>query len=89
MLVSRLARDHNVTLTPMLTNETTTSTVEGEEEPNPAASLPATPQRLPSIWSMPAWKDGWFEVQDAGSQFIVASTDFCAGNGGKTLAMLS
>ena len=47
---------------------------------------------------MPAWKDGWFEVQDAGSQFIVASTeivpgetvvDYCAGNGGKTLAMLS
>jgi 16S rRNA (cytosine967-C5)-methyltransferase len=107
MLVSRLARDHNVALTPMLANETTTSTVEGEEEPNPAASLPgclrlvpslATQKRLPSIWSMPAWKDGWFEVQDAGSQFIVASTeivpgetvvDFCAGNGGKTLAMLS
>jgi 16S rRNA (cytosine967-C5)-methyltransferase len=47
---------------------------------------------------MPAWKNGWFEVQDAGSQFIVTSTefvpgesvvDYCAANGGKTLAMLS
>jgi 16S rRNA (cytosine967-C5)-methyltransferase len=108
LLVSRLARDHNVTLVPMATNETTTSTIaEQVGEPNPVATLTgclrlvstSTPEhRPPSIWSMPAWKDGWFEVQDAGSQFIVASTeivpgdtvvDYCAGNGGKTLAMLS
>jgi 16S rRNA (cytosine967-C5)-methyltransferase len=48
---------------------------------------------------MSAWKDGWFEVQDVGSQCIVAATevdgndevviDYCAGNGGKTLAILS
>ena len=52
-----------------------------------------------SIWAISAWKEGWFEVQDVGSQFIVASTelddddkvviDYCAGNGGKSLAMIS
>jgi 16S rRNA C967 or C1407 C5-methylase (RsmB/RsmF family) len=106
MLISKLARDHNVTLVPMLNEATAAFTIEVVEEPNPVAALPGclrlvpstTQQRPPSIWSMPAWKDGWFEVQDAGSQFIVASTeivpgetvvDYCAGNGGKTLAMLS
>jgi len=57
-----------------------------EEQPNP------------SIWSMSAWLDGWFEVQDAGSQFIVDAIeaksgqtiiDYCAGNGGKTFALAS
>lgn len=51
-----------------------------------------------SIWSMQAWKDGWFEVQDAGSQWIVEAAevhggdvvvDYCAGNGGKTFALAS
>lgn len=51
-----------------------------------------------SIWSMQAWIDGWFEVQDAGSQLIVRATeanyddvviDYCAGNGGKTFALAS
>ena len=51
-----------------------------------------------SLWSMEAWKDGWFEVQDTGSQLIVEATeakggecviDYCAGNGGKTLALAS
>ena len=52
-----------------------------------------------SLWSTQAWRDGWFEVQDVGSQFIVDSVDvgggdctvvdFCAGNGGKTLALAS
>lgn len=52
-----------------------------------------------SIWSLQSWKDGWFEVQDSGSQFIVKATeadasdkiavDYCAGNGGKTLALAS
>lgn len=52
-----------------------------------------------SLWSLQAWKDGWFEVQDAGSQVIVDSVDiqqsdkivvdFCAGNGGKSLALAS
>ncbi|EJK55009.1 hypothetical protein THAOC_25309 [Thalassiosira oceanica] len=55
-----------------------------------------------SIWSSKeAWQKGFFEVQDAGSQFIVQSLelrnntshqrilDLCAGNGGKTFAMAS
>jgi 16S rRNA (cytosine967-C5)-methyltransferase len=51
-----------------------------------------------SIWSLSSWKEGWFEVQDVGSQLIVKSVeakpgdhiiDFCAGNGGKTLALAS
>lgn len=52
-----------------------------------------------SIWAMSAWREGWFEVQDAGSQLIVASmeldaddkivVDCCAGNGGKSLAVIS
>lgn len=51
-----------------------------------------------SIWSWATWKEGCCEVQDAGSQLIVAATeakagdtvvDFCAGNGGKTLALAS
>jgi 16S rRNA (cytosine967-C5)-methyltransferase len=61
--------------------------------------LRITSLRPKSIWAMSAWKDGWFEVQDLGSQYIVAATevdanddvviDYCAGNGGKTLAILS
>lgn len=54
-----------------------------------------------SIWSLSSWKEGYFEVQDAGSQFIVQSieptfengkyvaVDYCAGNGGKSLALAS
>jgi len=56
-----------------------------------------SPSKL-SIWSLDVWKDGWFEVQDVGSQIIAAATeakageivvDYCAGNGGKTLALAS
>lgn len=52
-----------------------------------------------SLWSLQSWKDGWFEIQDSGSQLIVKATevnvndrivvDYCAGNGGKTLALAS
>ncbi|KAL3802133.1 hypothetical protein ACHAWO_004226 [Cyclotella atomus] len=51
-----------------------------------------------SIWSMKAWQQGYFEVQDAGSQIIVASLeakpgdsilDYCAGNGGKSFGIAS
>ena len=51
-----------------------------------------------SIWSLASWKEGYFEVQDLGSQLILAAVearegetvlDFCAGNGGKTLALAS
>ena len=49
-----------------------------------------------SVWNLPAWKEGAFEVQDEGSQCIVAACeaapgdsvlDLCAGNGGKALAL--
>lgn len=62
-------------------------------------SLHKTPkEKTKSIWSMRAWQQGYFEVQDAGSQIIVqaleASTgdsilDYCAGNGGKTFGIAS
>lgn len=51
-----------------------------------------------SIWSMNAWKNGWFEVQDAGSQIIASAleakhhetiVDYCSGNGGKSFAIAS
>ena len=51
-----------------------------------------------SIWSMKGWINGYFEVQDMGSQIIVQSLeltgresvlDYCAGNGGKTFAAAS
>jgi 16S rRNA (cytosine967-C5)-methyltransferase len=51
-----------------------------------------------SIWSLDSWKNGLFEVQDAGSQLIARATeavggdvvvDYCAGNGGKTFALAS
>jgi 16S rRNA (cytosine967-C5)-methyltransferase len=50
----------------------------------------------PAINRQPAFEDGWFEVQDAGSQWLVQLVapkrgemvaDFCAGAGGKTLAL--
>jgi 16S rRNA (cytosine967-C5)-methyltransferase len=56
------------------------------------------PPHTTSIWSTSTWKEGCFEVQDAGSQLIVNATeasfcdvvvDYCAGNGGKTLALAS
>lgn len=52
--------------------------------------------RLPNVQADPEYQKGWFEVQDAGSQAaaLLASArpgmqvlDFCAGAGGKTLAM--
>ena len=61
-------------------------------------------KKLPkSIWSMTSYQNGYFEVQDAGSQCIVQALDFvppsmgestsvldyCAGNGGKTFAIVS
>lgn len=60
---------------------------------------PATAIRVrgkPAIERMKAFEQGWFEVQDAGSQQLVAFAaprrgqtvvDFCAGAGGKALAM--
>ena len=50
----------------------------------------------PMVAKLEAFSQGWFEVQDAGSQWIAAMAaprrgdlviDFCAGAGGKTFAM--
>ena len=50
------------------------------------------------IYGSKTWNDGYYEVQDEGSQLIAASVeaspgdvvlDACAGNGGKTLALAS
>ena len=57
---------------------------------------PAAAERTPSIESLPEFVKGWMEVQDAGSQVAAACAgdivgaqvlDFCAGGGGKTLAL--
>ena len=54
------------------------------------------PDRLPNVTAEPAFHKGWFEVQDEGSQIVAdlmlaipgeQVLDFCAGGGGKTLAM--
>jgi len=54
------------------------------------------PYRQPNVQAEPAFQKGWFEVQDEGSQIVADLVfarpgeqvlDFCAGAGGKTLAM--
>jgi 16S rRNA (cytosine967-C5)-methyltransferase len=66
-----------------------------------AAATPYSPWGLriegrPAVNAMPAFRDGLFEVQDEGSQLLAALVDarrgemvvdFCAGAGGKTLAL--
>ncbi len=53
-------------------------------------------EREASLEAIPAYSKGWVEVQDAGSQIAAAAAnlkpgeqvlDYCAGGGGKTLAM--
>src|SRR5215217_5006265 len=57
---------------------------------------PAATDRAGSVETIPAFGKGWFEVQDLGSQIAAACAgeikgkqvlDFCAGGGGKTLAL--
>lgn len=52
--------------------------------------------RHPNVQAEPAFQQGWFEVQDEGSQVVAALAgagpgmqvlDYCAGAGGKTLAL--
>jgi 16S rRNA (cytosine967-C5)-methyltransferase len=59
-------------------------------------AAPAASERAAPVEVAPAFERGWFEVQDAGSQIaaLVAGDirgrqvlDFCAGGGGKTLAL--
>ncbi|QKV18947.1 RsmB/NOP family class I SAM-dependent RNA methyltransferase [Oricola thermophila] len=53
-------------------------------------------ERLPNIQAEPAFQKGWFEIQDEGSQIVADLVyaqpgeqilDYCAGGGGKTLAL--
>lgn len=57
---------------------------------------PAATERTGAVETIPAFGKGWFEVQDLGSQLAAAVAgevkgkqvlDFCAGGGGKTLAL--
>ncbi|MDB5734802.1 MAG: transporter [Alphaproteobacteria bacterium] len=57
---------------------------------------PAASERAAPVESSPVFEKGWFEVQDLGSQLAAACAgdikgkqvlDFCAGGGGKTLAL--
>lgn len=54
------------------------------------------PSRLPNVTAEISFQKGWFEVQDEGSQIVADLAgaqegeqilDYCAGGGGKTLAM--
>lgn len=65
-------------------------------EPTPFSSLGIRVVKKPALQNMPLFKDGMIEVQDEGSQLlsqIVGAkrgemvVDFCAGAGGKTLAL--
>ncbi len=57
---------------------------------------PASAERGENVEAIPAYSKGWVEVQDMGSQIAAAAScaaageqvlDYCAGGGGKTLAM--
>ncbi len=102
LLCKRLLKEHSITAIPgnipgLLIGEKQVSSI----SPKGCIRLLVDDSWSPSktsIWSLHAWKDGWFEVQDAGSQVIVEATeatsgdtvvDFCAGNGGKTFALAS
>ncbi len=59
-------------------------------------AAPQASERAAPVEAAPSFAKGWFEVQDAGSQIAAAAAgqiggkqvlDFCAGGGGKTLAL--
>jgi 16S rRNA (cytosine967-C5)-methyltransferase len=59
-------------------------------------AAPASSERAAPLEAAPEFEKGWFEVQDLGSQLAAACAgdiagkqvlDFCAGGGGKTLAL--
>ena len=67
-----------------------------EGEPTPLSASGIRVKNPGNLFGMEAFRDGLFEVQDAGSQVIAALclakpglkvTDYCAGAGGKTLAL--
>ncbi|MEI9965947.1 MAG: class I SAM-dependent methyltransferase [Caulobacteraceae bacterium] len=59
-------------------------------------AAPEASERAAPVEAQPEFAKGWFEVQDLGSQIAAAAAgelkgrqvlDFCAGGGGKTLAL--
>lgn len=59
-------------------------------------AAPSATDRAPAVTVIPAFNKGWVEVQDLGSQIATLAAgdvkgaqvlDFCAGGGGKTLAL--
>jgi 16S rRNA (cytosine967-C5)-methyltransferase len=65
-------------------------------EPTPYAPLGIRIRKKPALQNLPLFKDGAIEVQDEGSQLLAnivgarrgeMVADFCAGAGGKTLAL--
>ncbi len=59
-------------------------------------AAPDSAERAPAVTVIPAFNKGWVEVQDVSSQIAAAAAgavkgvqvlDFCAGGGGKTLAL--
>ena len=59
-------------------------------------NAPDPSQKAPAVTVIPAFNKGWVEVQDLGSQIAAAAAgeikgsqvlDYCAGGGGKTLAL--
>ncbi|GGC73256.1 RsmB/NOP family class I SAM-dependent RNA methyltransferase [Undibacterium terreum] len=65
-------------------------------EPTPYSATGLRIKKKPSIQNLPLFKDGTIEVQDEGSQLLAQLVgakrgemvaDFCAGAGGKTLAL--
>jgi 16S rRNA (cytosine967-C5)-methyltransferase len=76
------------------------ATVKGEAIPMLTTSArinaPDPAIRAPAVTIIPAYNKGWLEVQDIGSQIAAAAAgavkgaqvlDYCAGGGGKTLAL--
>ena len=101
-LMSRMAEEAPVdlrvnTLKTTVDDMTATLRAEGHEAvPAPLAPWGLRLTERAALFGMPAFKNGLFEVQDAGSQIIALLSavkpgqqvvDFCAGAGGKTLAM--
>lgn len=67
-----------------------------EPTPTPVSSKGLRFSKRVSLFNQNSFKKGWFEVQDEGSQLLAAVcdvkpgmkvVDFCAGAGGKTLAL--
>ena len=67
-----------------------------EPEPTPHSAIGVRLHKRGALFATEAFRAGWFEMQDEGSQLVAAlvqakpgdkGVDFCAGAGGKTLAL--